>query len=387
MDDGKKAHPVPHYSFDVPPCRFDQKNEMFKRAAWDETFHAEVKRYYREARFQERVGYRKLDYALRNASWNLEWGAGFGNSCSNHGLYAWEGVPDKIRHFAEADDPVDAPPEEMSRIIKRTARYFGASLVGITKLHPDLVYSHEFNLLTRAHYPIEIPEGCNNVIVMAVEMGYDAMRRAPNGIQGAATGLGYSKMVFVANLLASFIRNLGYRALPAGNDTALSVPLAMAAGLGEAGRHGLLITRKYGPRVRLCKVFTNLPLFYDTYQPFGVKAFCEVCKICSDKCPGRAISSGDMTNHGTSVSNHGGVRKWYVDAERCFKFWAKNRMDCSTCIRVCPFNKPTGLLHDFTRLLIRLKKSDLNRLILWGEDFFGYGKVADAAKFWKSVKQ
>ena len=57
-----------------------------------------------------------------------------------------------------------------------------------------------------------------------------------------ATGLVYSKMPFVTSTLAQMIRNLGYNALPCGNDTALSIPLAIDAGLGQLGKNGLLIT-------------------------------------------------------------------------------------------------------------------------------------------------
>ena len=49
-------------------------------------------------------------------------------------------------------------------------------------------------------------------------------------------------MAFVASSLAHYIRSLGYKAIPSGNDTALSIPNAVEAGLGELGRHGLLIT-------------------------------------------------------------------------------------------------------------------------------------------------
>jgi len=63
----------------VPDYRFDQKNEMFKRRIWDKDFIEPGKRLYSEVKYQNRYGYRKLDYALRNASWNLEYGFGFGN--------------------------------------------------------------------------------------------------------------------------------------------------------------------------------------------------------------------------------------------------------------------------------------------------------------------
>jgi len=57
--------------FPVADTCFDQKNEMFKRALWDPAMQPYGKRYYKEAFYQENVGYRKIDYALRNASWNL----------------------------------------------------------------------------------------------------------------------------------------------------------------------------------------------------------------------------------------------------------------------------------------------------------------------------
>ena len=307
-----------------------------------------------------------------------------GNSRSNSGLYAWEGANQKIKHYIEAAIPIENTPAENSRIIKRAARYFGADLVGICHVHPNWVYSHEYNTITTEHYPIELPQDCQNAIVLAIAMDYEKIRTSPTGIAGAEVGRGYSMMAYVANLLALFIRGLGYRAIPCGNDTALSVPLAMAAGLGETGRLGFLITKKFGPRIRLCKVFTDLPLSYDAYRPFGVKKFCEICKKCADHCPSRAITHDEMTTAGHNISNQSGPLKWYVDAEKCFAFWAKNRTDCANCIRVCPFNKPRGKIHDVSRSMIRRKSTVLNHFLIWVDDILGYDKPFPAARFWDS---
>ena len=382
MPEGNNAAQNP--PFPVAGYRFDQKNEMFKRSMWDEKMAPHGMRFYREAVFKEMVGYRKIDYAFRNAAWNLEWGAGFGNSRSNSGLYSWQGVNEKIKHWVECGDPVKESPAEMSRKIKNAARYFGADLVGICQVHPNWVYSHEFNTITREHYPIELPAGCNNAIVLAIAMDYEGIRMSPTPIEGAVVGLGYSMMAVAANLTAMFIRGLGYRAVPCGNDTALSVPLAMAAGLGETGRLGYLITEKFGPRVRLCKVFTDLPLDYDEYKPFGVKEFCETCEKCATYCPTQAVPNGEMTTEGCNISNQSGILKWYVDAEKCFAFWAKNRSDCATCMRVCPFNKPRGMIHDISRSMIRRRIDIFNRFLIWIDDILGYHKRIPAKKFWDS---
>lgn len=379
----QKASYESKLSFPIPSYRFDQKNEMFKRSIWDEKMQPHRKRFYEEIVYQQKIGYRKLDYAFSNATWNLEWGFGFGNARSNYGLYSWDGVLDRIKRYVETGDQVKGSPKKMSHIVKRMARFLGADVAGISRVHPNWVYSHEFNLLTREHYPIDIPEDSHTAIVMAIPMDYEAIRSSPSGVSAAATGLGYSMMAFVANLLATFIRGLGYRAIPCGNDTALSIPLAMAAGLGEGSRMGLIITEKYGPRVRLCKVFTNLPLQVDSYRPFGTLEFCKTCKKCATHCPSHAIPDGEMTTEGHNISNQSGVMKWYVDAEKCFSFWAKNRMSCNICIRVCPFNKAPGMIHDAIRAVIK-RTTLFNALFTQMDNVFGYDKIVPAKRFWDS---
>ena len=369
-------------SISVPGYRFDQKNEVFKRRHWDEELIPKGRKtLYDDVVFDDRAGYRKLDYAFRNASWHLEWSSGFGNDQGNSGLYAWEGMPEKVRAYAEAGGRVEESPAEMSRLLKKVARFLGADKVGIADVHPNWIYSHEYNLKSHEHYPIDVPEGCNKAVVLAVAMDYDVLRSSPSAAAGAATGMGYSRMAFVAGNVAAFIRQLGYRAVPAGNDTALSVPLALAAGLGDWSRMGLLVTPEFGPRVRLCKVFTDLPLSPDMYKPLGVVDFCKDCETCARRCPSQALPFGGMTEVGPNISSHSGVRKWYVDAPKCHDYWLRNRTDCSVCIRVCPFNKPPGIVHDAVRATIR-RTTLLNRLFVRMDKAMGYDRRLSALRFW-----
>ncbi len=375
--------PIADHGFQLPDCRFDQKNEMFKRAIWDPAFETIiVRRFHEEVVFQDKPGWQKPDFAARNAAWNVEWAFGMGNSRSDSGLYAWEGVSPRAERFVKAGGKVKDSPQGMSRLVKAAALRLGADLAGICKVHPNWVYSHEYNVINREHYPLELPEGCSSAIVMAIEMDYHTLRSSSMVLQGVATGLAYSKMAFVANTVAAFIRGLGYRAVPCGNDTALSIPLAMAAGLGEWSRMGLLVTERFGPRVRLCKVFTDLPLEPDTYRPFGVVEFCKTCKTCAVHCPSQAIPHGDMTTSGPNVSSHSGPLKWYVDAEKCYGYWGLRRTDCTQCLRICPFNKPPGRIHELTRLLIR-KVPVFNRLFVRLDEIMGYQKLFPAEMFWK----
>ncbi len=125
-----------------------------------------------------------------------------------------------------------------------------------------------------------------------------------------------------------------------GNDTALSIPLAIDAGLGQLGRNGLLITPEYGACVRLCKVFTDMPLVPDRPLDFGLTEFCRTCDKCSQACEAGAISTDPEPSFDVACpSNNSGIKRWAVNADRCYEFWAENTAACSNCIAACPFSK------------------------------------------------
>lgn len=273
-------------------------------------------------------------------------------------------------------------PAEMSRKIKQVAKYFlGADLVSICKLNLDWFYSHwgthtvKRNAAHEAGAPVEVSEKYRWAIVMAVQQDYENIKRSPAQCQ--TVDLAYSKMAWVASSLAVFIRELGYKAIPMGNEMALSIPMAIDAGLGELGRNGLLITEKFGPRVRLCKVITDLHLEPDKPVDLGVQAFCETCKICADNCPGRAIKHGERTDKPWNISNNEGVLKWPVDGEKCLGFWVKNGTWCANCVRVCPWNKPhkgwSARIHGLVRWVVA-RTPYFNRLLVKTDKLFGYGK-------------
>jgi epoxyqueuosine reductase QueG len=165
------------------------------------------------------------------------------------------------------------------------------------------------------------------------------------------------------------------------NDTALAVPLAIKAGLGEYGRLGLLITPEFGPRVRIGKIFTDLPLAHDRPRSFGVTEFCETCRRCSDACPVNAIPDGPPSDDVHNRSNLIGVKKWTVDAEPCFKFWANQNSDCSICVRVCPYNRDFSSL--WPRMWRWLAGTPLRAVALRLADAFAPGNRVNPDDWWK----
>jgi epoxyqueuosine reductase len=369
--------------------RFDQRNTMYSRPRDPERSDERIldigRRHYSMKHFGKAPGYTMRDWAFAMSMWYMERWWGFGNMVGNEGLYTW--FPDEAeRALRDRMEPGEKwavrDPEEMSRNIKIAALYIGASLVGICRLDRHWLYSHSFHPHTQTHVPIEIPEEFQYAVVMAHEMPYELMRTSPAYGGFASTGRGYSMMAFCASSLAHYIRSLGYKAIPTGNDTGLSVPFAIDAGLGELGRHGMLITNKFGPRVRLSKVFTNLPLLPDKPIDLGVTEFCRVCKRCAEECPGGCISFGEPTTDGPTISNNSGIYKWYINPEKCLDFWARNNGSCENCVRVCSFNKPPGRLHDVARFMVR-NVAPLNPFLVWMDKLLGYGRRIKTKEVWK----
>jgi len=363
-----------------PVERFDQKDEIFKRARWDPSLQNEAKHFLSTVYPKNKKGYTLKDLALRDAAWYIENTFAHGCRIHNLGLLSWESKAQEASRV-----PADVKLEvydawKTSQDIKKVAKLFGASLVGIAELDRLWIYSHTFDASTHEHKELELPHEYKYAVVMAFEMDYSLVKTSPTWLAQGTEGIEYSRMPFTASMLAQFIRDLGYQAIPCGNDTAISIPLAIDAGLGELGRNGLLITKEFGPRVRIAKVFTDLPLVPDKPADLGITRFCEVCKKCVTNCPGQAIMRGERTIGRHNISNATGELKWPINAEKCFAFWVRNNGSCMNCIRVCPFNKPAGWLHDMARWLVK-HTPQLDSSLVKLDGLFGYGKQAEP-NFW-----
>ncbi|MCB9435336.1 MAG: reductive dehalogenase [Ardenticatenaceae bacterium] len=369
--------------------RFNQKDDVFRRSWWDERIRSEKAMLfyatYREPlkTWRKADGFTQKDFALRNAAWHVS----DIFTELKEGEDRREGFSDEFTLYRDvAENKIDlGTVAEATAEIKRVARGFGADLVGITGYDERWMYVNKFSDMSKREKPQEIPAGLNNVIVTAQAMDYDLIRTVPSALSGAATGLGYSHDALVVLSITQFIRNLGYNAVASMNDTALAIPLAIKAGLGEYGRNGLLITKEFGPRVRLGKIFTDMPLEHDAPIRFGVKEFCQACQRCAGNCPVKAIPFGEPSAERHNQSNLKGVVKWSVDGEKCFGYWAAQNSDCSICIRVCPYNK------DYSKWYVRLARdlagTWLRGVLLWLDGRMGYGERMKPTLWWQGARE
>ena len=311
------------------------------------------------------------------------------------------GYPNGANKFFEVKEKryeFDSP-EDATYAVKKAMMKYGASLVGIAPYDERMVYSTSVfnpkgdkekvaeirNLYASNAFSFE-PK---SVIVYAIEMDYELYKYSPSLIGGTADSTGYGNAAVTGLRGARFLRELGYNTRHSVNDVGPNIPHAIAAGLGEPTRMGLLVSEEFGPRMRLGKIFTDLELVADKPKTFGVRQFCEVCMVCADACPSAAINycktTDDPDNHPYSICEQGGVEgKWYVDGQKCLANWNFHVGGmCGICITVCPYNKPQTWNHELVKMVTLIP--GLNSMARYFDHFFGFGTIAteqEILDFW-----
>jgi len=194
------------------------------------------------------------------------------------------------------------------------ARSLGIAKVGFTEIPPEYVFNGRSVAYTHA-------------IVLLMEVPKGPVDAAPSPETQAVGIVTYQQLGDATNRLADYLRKGGYAA-EAGHPAigpALYPPLAIKAGLGNGGRHGLLITPEFGPRQRISAIFTSigdLPVT-DGREHAWTRDFCATCGNCIRKCPGQAIYEKPMA--------HVDGRLSHIDGDRC--------ISCTLCMKECSFNK------------------------------------------------
>jgi epoxyqueuosine reductase len=224
-----------------------------------------------------------------------------------------------------AVERIERSAQEWTAELKAFALANEADLVGIAPLRPEYVYEG-YAIAERW------------VVILGLAHDYEKMKDFPGSDANPGPYIElhaqYNRGARAAAKLGNFIRGFGYPASVHPGPMAgalLMIPPAIEAGLGELGKHGSLINRRYGSGFRLAAVTTDLPLVADARDTLNVDDFCSSCRICSDACPPDAILPTKQLVRG--------LEKWYVDFDKCIPYFGENKA-CGICIAVCPWTRP-----------------------------------------------
>lgn len=196
--------------------------------------------------------------------------------------------------------------------------------------------------IPKEFWPQSIYPDTNTVIVIGLPVQLPIVETAPS--------IHYHELYKTVNILldtmayeiSNFITSLGYPSIYIPRDgygdieVLLKKPLsffshkhaAYLAGLGTFGENNVLLTEKYGPRVRFTSIFTSLKVEGD---PLCEKDLCIHCKGCVDHCPVNAIKSME----GDEIIPINKIKC----AKRSKKLRKKFKSPCGICIKVCPVGK------------------------------------------------
>ena len=215
------------------------------------------------------------------------------------------------------------------------ARKLGADVFGVADL--DLIRDYPT-------IPENLLEGFKRGIVVGVKLSDAVFDTLPESrsLYAKQYEVANSLLDRIAFLLAREIEKKGYKAVPIPASKILKntdwrsfishKAVARAAGVGWIGKSLLLVTREYGPRIRLATILTDMPL--EAGEP--AKNRCGKCKECIDACIVNALRDSSFEDYPK--------REDVFDVEKCAKKLQEFASDpdvgymvCGICVKVCPF--------------------------------------------------
>ena len=220
---------------------------------------------------------------------------------------------------------------ENTIMIENLCRHWGSSFFGVADLRSS---RKEEILLSRELVGQQS---------FAISIGYHLSDTSLDDIENRPTPLyfhHYQRVNILLDTLGLILNNaiqgLGYQAVPIPASQLVDWPnqrghlshkhVAQAAGIGWIGRNNLLVNNRYGARIRLLTVLTNLPLQTSSFSSEN----CGSCRACTSVCPAGAIKE----------------RREDFDHIRCYeqlKVFSKtlrfSHHICGVCVKACRGNK------------------------------------------------
>lgn len=222
---------------------------------------------------------------------------------------------------------------DLTEEAKRFAKSRGADLVG---MHP----SRNLQKRPKDHKPQECLPSARAIVSIALRLNYAPVENLPKSRRGYT--LNYHivnrRLGDIAYEISRFLEDHNYETIPfvVGSDQKTLFGdishkhVAYTAGLGQFGLNNLLLTPKYGPRVRFASVLTNAPLNPDSLFEGSL---CDERGECVKICPCGALEE--------ALKNYSRSRGWRIDKQKChhYLYMVLDDLMCGLCIKACPIGK------------------------------------------------
>lgn len=181
-------------------------------------------------------------------------------------------------------------PRENTEKLSALCRHWGSSLFGVADLR---LFKKEEILL---------PPSLIDRLPYAISVGFRLSDAVLEEVENQPTPLYFHHyqrtnilLDTIGLIVTSAIQDLGYRSIPIAASQIVDWKtqrahlshkhVARAAGLGWIGRNNLLVNEKFGSRIRLVTILTDIPL---VASPSSMRD-CGSCQDCLSVCPAGAI--------------------------------------------------------------------------------------------------
>jgi epoxyqueuosine reductase QueG len=212
--------------------------------------------------------------------------------------------------------------------VRQLAMQLGADLVGVAS-------EKAFAGAPRGNHPKDILKGARSVIVIAVALPNAALESAPSREYSASYISANNELNRIAFRLAKFLEENGHRAVQVPSSPPYDLKRMRGdlshrhagelAGLGVFGKNSLLLSPKYGARMRLVSVITDADITPDKKLENDL---CMDCDKCIRACPAKALKGARAVDKKACDDQH--IR---IGEKLGLAGWEQI---CGVCIRVCP---------------------------------------------------
>lgn len=244
---------------------------------------------------------------------------------------------------------------ELKTNIINEAKNLGVDIIGFASADTW----EQFNDTKSEYFPKSIWPDTKSVIVLGIQIFLPMLETTPSIVYSELYNTTNRILDETAYKLANYLNRLGHKAFFFPRDgygdisvlvekpaAAFSHVLAgKYAGLGTVGYNHTLLTKEFGPRVRLVSVLTDAIIPADSVIKEELCIKCELCKKC---CP---TSSFETTENLIADMNKKRCAEYHAELKASFRY------PCGVCIKVCPIGEDRKIYGQHTKKYLEEKEA------------------------------